>query len=82
METSGYTDESQKDETCLQFKMEKHYIKAWKISQRQGYSKLVHLMIWFSKWFEIFCGTFPGYKNCKYNTDDEYCYSKALFISY
>ena len=27
------TDEPQKDETCLQFKMEKHYIKSWKISR-------------------------------------------------
>ena len=27
LETSDCTDESRKDETCLQFKMNKHYIK-------------------------------------------------------
>ena len=27
LETSDCTDESRKDETCLQFKMRKHYIK-------------------------------------------------------
>ena len=30
LETSDCTDESRKDETYLQFKMKKHYIKTWK----------------------------------------------------
>ena len=34
LKTSDCTDETQKDETCLQFKMKKYYIKAWKISQK------------------------------------------------
>ena len=33
LETSDCTDESRKDETCLQFKMKKHHIKTVKISQ-------------------------------------------------
>ena len=32
LETSDCTDESQKDKTCLQLKMKKHYIKPRKIS--------------------------------------------------
>ena len=31
--TSDFTEESRKDETCLQFKMKQHYIKTWKISR-------------------------------------------------
>jgi len=34
MKTLDYTDESRKDETCLQFKMKKHFIKTRKISQK------------------------------------------------
>ena len=33
LETSDCTDQSRKDETCLQFKMKKHFIKTRKISQ-------------------------------------------------
>ena len=31
--------ESRKDETCLQFKIKKHYIKTWKISQKKQYNE-------------------------------------------
>ena len=34
MEISDCTDESRKDETCLQFKMEKHFIKTIIISKK------------------------------------------------
>ena len=33
LETSDCTDESRKDETCLQFKMKKNFIKTRKISR-------------------------------------------------
>ena len=33
LETSDCTEESRKNETCLQLKMKKHYIKTWKISR-------------------------------------------------
>ena len=33
LKTSDYTDESRKDETCLQFKMKKHFIQTRKISR-------------------------------------------------
>ena len=33
LETSDCTDEYRKDETCLQFKMNKHFIKTRKISE-------------------------------------------------
>ena len=35
--TSDSTDESGKDETCLQFKMNKHFIKNRKISQKEPF---------------------------------------------
>ena len=34
LESSDYTYDFRKDETCLQFKMKKHYIKTRKISRK------------------------------------------------
>jgi len=36
LETSDCTDKSRKDETCLQLKMKKHFIKTGKISLNLG----------------------------------------------
>ena len=48
LETWDCTDESRKDETCLQLKMKKHYIKTSKISSEHNY-----MIIWLrrSTWF-------------------------------
>ena len=51
LETSDCTDESRKDETCLQFKMNKYFIKTRKMSlkKRFQYATPGHELI--GQWF-------------------------------